>query len=155
MAADGPERIIVNYDFNDPAYVGPNPTSIVSVDFDYVLANDFKVELWSDRQTGQRAMPSAPLTSEVIDNSQPAFVVLRRAEGNVQDISNLQRVKFDYGLPTANLIGGFTIEGDDVLGFDFYGEWDRNTRYGQYPNRVRLGDARYRGNHALQSGCWH
>ena len=29
LAADGPERIIVNYDFNDPAYVGPDPTTIV------------------------------------------------------------------------------------------------------------------------------
>ncbi|HIG53943.1 MAG TPA: hypothetical protein EYQ18_08160 [Candidatus Handelsmanbacteria bacterium] len=76
LAADGPERIIVNYDFNDPAYIGPDPTTIVGVDFDYVVANDFKIELWSDRQTGQRAVPAARWAGEVIDNSKPAFVVL-------------------------------------------------------------------------------
>ena len=60
LAADGPERIVLNYDFNDPAYIGPDPTSIVKVEFDYVLANDFRVEMWSDRQTGQRSMPASP-----------------------------------------------------------------------------------------------
>ena len=31
------------------------------VDFNYVLANDFKVEIWSDRQTGlsRRTAPAA------------------------------------------------------------------------------------------------
>ena len=33
LAADGPERIIVNYDFNDPGYVGPDPTTIVASRF--------------------------------------------------------------------------------------------------------------------------
>ena len=47
-------------------------------------------------------------------------------------------MRFDYGLPTANLVGGFTIEGADFLGFDFYGEWDRNVKYFQYPNAARF-----------------
>ena len=45
-----------------PGYVGPDPTTIVGVDFNYVLANDFKVEIWSDRQTGLRGAPPPPLT---------------------------------------------------------------------------------------------
>ena len=134
LSADGTERIILNYDFNDPAYTGPNPTEIVSVDFDYILGNDYRVAIWSDRQTGQRAMPSPPLTAEVIDASRPAFIVIKRAEGNVKDVSNLQSVRFDYGLPTANLITGFTLEGTRLAGFDLYGEWNRNRRYAQYPN---------------------
>ena len=32
FAADGAERIVLNYDFNDPAYIGPDPTSIVDVE---------------------------------------------------------------------------------------------------------------------------
>jgi len=134
LAADGNERIVLNYDFNDPAYIGPDPTSIIAVEFEYVLGNDFKVQMWSDRQTGRRAMPSAPLSAETIDASDPALITMRRAEGNVQDISNLQLVKFDYGLPTGNLVGGFTIEGRGLWGMNFYGEWDRNKRYFQYPN---------------------
>ncbi|MBT5327268.1 MAG: hypothetical protein HOL51_14220 [Gemmatimonadetes bacterium] len=155
LAADGPERIIVNYDFNDPAYVGPNPTSIVSVDFDYVVANDFKIEMWSDRQTGQRAQPAAPLTAEVIDSSQPALITLRRAEGNVTDITNLQRMQFDYGLPTANLVGGFTLAGTGVLGFDFYGEWDRNKRYLQYPNAALFNEGEKHKVSSEVSDAWH
>jgi hypothetical protein len=134
LAADGSERIVLNYDFNDPAYSGPNPTQIVAVDFDYVLANDYRVDIWSDRQTGRNVVPTPPLTPETIDRSRPALLTVRRAEGNVKDASNLRSVRFDYGLPTANLITGFTLEGSHIAGFDFYGEWNRNTRYAQYPN---------------------
>ena len=147
-AADGDERIVLNYDFNSPAYVGPDPLSIVRVEFDYVLANDFKVEMWSNKQTGRRSTPAPPITSQVIEESEPALIVLRRAEGNVRDISNLQRVRYEYGLPTANMVGGFTIEGKDVFGFDFNGEWDRNLRFFQYPNPAIFSAS---GNHEISS----
>jgi hypothetical protein len=133
-SADGSERIVLNYDFNSPAYVGPDPLTIVNVEFEYVLANDFRVDMWSNKQTGQRPTPTPPLTNQVIADQQPALITLRRAQGNVRDISNLQTVSFDYGLPTANLIGGFTVEGRDLYGFDLSAEWDRNVRYFQYPN---------------------
>ena len=134
VAADGTERIILNYDFTDPAYVGPDLTSIVEVEFDYVLANDFKVEMWSNLQTGSRPVPPPPLTNQVIDEAEPVLIEIRRAAGNIRDISNAQRVLFNYGLPSANMVAGFTIEGKNVWGFDFYGEWNNNLRYFQYPN---------------------
>ncbi len=141
IAADGDERIVLNYDFTDPAFQlvredgsELDATNIIEVEFDYVLANDFKVELWSNRQTGKNAVPSPPLTSDVIDVEAPSLLLVRRAEDNVTNISNIQRLKFEYGLPTANMVAGFTIEGTDVWGIDFYGEWDRNFRYFQYPN---------------------
>ena len=134
LAADGSERIVINYDFTDPAYVGPDLTSIVDVEFEYLLANDYRIDMWSNRQTGRRPVPAAPLTATVIDESEPVLLNVKRAAGNIRDISNVQVVKFNYGLPTANLVGGFTIEGTDIAGFDFYGEWDRNIRYAQYPN---------------------
>jgi len=134
ISADGDERIVLNYDFNSPAYVGPDPLSIVAVEFDYVLANDFKVDMWSNKQTGRKPTPAPPITNQVITEQEPALITMRRAAGNVRDISNLQRVTVDYGLPTANMVGGFTIEGKDLLGFDFNAEWDRNVRYFQFPN---------------------
>ena len=137
VSADGRERIVLNYDFTDPAYIGPDLTSIVDVEFEYLLANDYRIEIWSNKQTGRRGedeVPQPPLTNAVITLLQPALLTVESAEGNVQDISNVQVVRFNYGLPTANLVGGFTIEGADVLGFDFYGEWDRSVRYTQYPN---------------------
>ena len=147
-AADGDERIVLNYDFNSPAYVGPDPLSIVKVEFNYVLANDFKVEMWSNKQTGRRSTPAPPITNQIIEESEPALIVLQRAEGNVRDISNLQRVRYEYGLPTANMVGGFTIEGKDVFGFDFNGEWDRNLRFFQYPNPAIFSAS---GNHEISS----
>ncbi len=154
IAADGDERIVLNYDFNDPAYVGPDPTSIVDVEFEYVLGNDFKIDMWSDLQTGKRKMPTVPLSAESIDENEPAFVTIRRAEGNVKDISNLQLVKFDYGLPTGNLVGGFTIEGKSFLGFDFYAEWDRNKRYFQYPNAATFINGKNHEISSEQSDVW-
>ena len=143
LAADGEELIVLNYDFRDPAYDGPDPTEIVGVEFDYVLANDYKVEVWSNRQTGTRRIPAPPLDREKIRSEEPALIALLRAAGNVSDKSNIRRVRFDYGLPTGNLVGGFTIEGTDLLGFDLYAEWDRNTKYAQFPNaglfNARLG----------------
>ena len=68
LAADGSERIVINYDFTDPAYVGPDLTSIVDVEFDYLLANDYRIDMWSNRQTGRRQVPAAPLTASVIDD---------------------------------------------------------------------------------------
>ena len=134
LAADGTERIILNYDFTDPAYVGPDLTTIVEVEFDYVLANDFKVEMWSNLQTGTRPVPPPPLTNQVIEEAEPVLIEISRASGNIRDISNAQRVLFNYGLPSANMLAGFTIEGKNVWGFDFYGEWNNNLRYFQYPN---------------------
>ena len=141
LAADGDERVVLNYDFTDPGYVGPDLTSIIEVRFEYLLANDYRIDMWSNRQTGRGGdtdVPQPPLTSEVIDRDDPVLFTVERAEGNITDITNVQVVRFDYGLPTANLVGGFTIEGTDFLGFDFYGEWDRNVKYFQYPNAARF-----------------
>ena len=138
LAADGAERVILNYDFTDPAYIGPDLTSIIAVEFEYLIANDYKIQMWSNRQTGRRDSPPAPLTSAVIDESEPVLLTIKRANGNIKDISNVRVEKFNYGLPTANLIGGFTIEGKDVMGWDFYGEWDRNKQYSQYPNAAQF-----------------
>ncbi len=155
VAANGLERIVLNYDFADPAYIGPDPTSIVKVEFDYILANDFKIEMWSDRQTGLNPIPTPPLSAEIIDDFEPALLKVRQAPGNVKDISNLQRVQFDYGLPTGNLVGGFTIAGTDLLGFDFYGEWDRNKRYSQYPNAALFNAGENHKISSAQADAWH
>ena len=155
LAADGAERIVVNYDFRDPAYIGPDPTAIVRVEFDYILANDYRIQIWSDRQTGRNALPAVPLTPQAIVEESPALLTVRRADGNVTDGSNLQRVRFDYGLPTANLVGGFTLGGTDVWGFDFYGEWDRNRRYSQYPNAALFSQGKRHEISAASSEAWY
>jgi hypothetical protein len=120
LAADGDERIDLTYDFTDPLYLGPDPSVIEKISFELVISNDYKVEVTSDRQTNR--------------DSQPVFLGVERAQGNIRDNSNQRLLKFDYGLPTSNTIIGFTLETTDVWGFNFYGEYDFNKQYRQYPN---------------------
>ena len=120
LAADGNERITLTYDFTDPAYLGPDRSIIKDVGFELVVSNDYRIEVTSDRQTNS--------------DLQPVFLLAERAEGNIKDNSNQRLLRIDYGLPTSNVVYGFTLEATQVFGFDFYGEYDVNTRYRQYPN---------------------
>ncbi|MFH1568208.1 MAG: hypothetical protein ABIL09_09440 [Gemmatimonadota bacterium] len=120
LAADGEERITLTYDFTDPGYLGPDRSVIDKVRFELVVSNDYQVEITSDRQTNA--------------GGQPVYLLVERAPGNIRDNSNQRVLSFDYGLPTANVIFGFTLEATKVMGFDFYGEYDFNRQYRQYPN---------------------
>jgi len=94
-------------------------TAVKNVRFRLVLANDYRVEVASDRQTNAVG--------------QPQFLVMSRAPGNIKNNLNQREVVFDYGLPTANQIYGVTAEIRDFNGFDFYGEFNVNTQYRKYP----------------------
>lgn len=115
LSADGNETILLRYDFNDRTYSGPDPARIERVQIELVIANDYLVEMSSDRQEG-------------------FFLPVARASGNVQDSSNQRVILFDYGLPTANQLAGFTLELTDLAGFEGYFEFVRNRRFRQYPN---------------------
>ncbi len=114
LAADGNERIVVTYDFGDRSYTGPDLSELGRVEVELVVADDYRIEVASDRQ--------------------PVYQVVARASGNVQDNSNQQVLRFDYGLPTANQLTGFTLELDDLGGFKGYMEVDVNHQFRQYPN---------------------
>ena len=98
-------------------------SNIKDVRFRLVLANDYKVEMTSNRQTDPFGVPQ--------------FSLVTRAEGNIKNQVNQQEVAFDYGLPTANQILGFTTELRDWHGFDFYGEINVNNSYRKYPGIQR------------------
>jgi hypothetical protein len=119
--ASGSEQIELVYDFSSGSYSGPDPSEIRLVTFELVLANDYRVEVSSDRQTNRQR--------------NNVFLLAARADENVKDGSNLTVLKLPYGLPTATEIYGVTVEANDILGFDFYGEFDRSLSYRKYPNR--------------------
>ena len=120
LAADGREEIRLRYDFQDRSYTGPPPNEIQRVQVELVLANDYLVEMASDRQIDLR--------------EQIVAVPIARAAGNVKDSSNQRVLALDYGLPTANQIAGFTFEFTDLEGFNTYFEVAANQQYRQYPN---------------------
>jgi hypothetical protein len=94
-------------------------TAIRNVRFRLILANDYRVEVASDRQTNAVG--------------QPQFLVVSRAPGNIRNNLNQREVVFDYGLPTANQVYGLSAELRGFRGFDFYGEFNLNTQYRKYP----------------------
>ena len=117
LAADGREQITVNYNFNDRRYAGPDVSEIERAVIELVIANDYLVEIASDRQS--------------------TFLLIAQAGGNVKDNSNQRVIAFDYGIPTANQIAGFTFEVDDLSGFRSYFEINVNQQFRQYPNPSR------------------
>ena len=121
--ADGNDRIFLTYDFSSRFYSGPPLEEIDHVTFELILANDYRIDVASDRQTDA-------------ENAMVPWLIAR-ARGNVQDMANPIVLRFDYGLPTANQILGFTLEVEDMAGIDLQGEWNLNRRYFQYPNRDR------------------
>jgi hypothetical protein len=119
--ASGSEQIDLVYNFSDASYTGPDPSEIRKVTFELVVANDYRIEVSSDRQTN-RARNNV-------------FLLAGRSNDNVKDGSNLKLLRIPYGLPTATEIYGVTLEANNLMGFDFYGEFDRSVSYRKYPNR--------------------
>ena len=97
-------------------------TRIRNVRFRLRLANDYAVEIASDRQANRHDIPQ--------------FLEVARAAGNVKNQLNPEEVVFDYGLPTATQVAGLTTEIRDLAGFDFYGEFNVSTSVRQYPSTL-------------------
>ena len=95
-------------------------SAIKNVRFRLLLANDYRVEVTSDRQANVTGTAH--------------FLPVTRAEGNIKSQLNQRQVVFDYGLPTANQIFGFSTRLKNLWGFDGYGEFNINHQYRQYPN---------------------
>ena len=104
----------------EPTWLPTTVDSLAEVRFELVLANDYRVEVASNRQTNIEA--------------QPVVLLVESAPGNVGDTSNRRTVRFDYGLPTANQLAGLTLEVRQLWGFDLYAELNVNHRFAQYPS---------------------
>jgi len=130
--ADGGDRMVLRYNLEalaaarvvvvdgEPTWQPTTVDSLAEVRFELALANDYRVEVASNRQTNIEA--------------QPVFLLVERAPGNVGDTSNRRTVRFDYGLPTANQLAGLTLEMRQLWGFDLYAELNVNHRFAQYPS---------------------
>lgn len=100
--------------------------NITAVRFRFLLNNDYRVAVTSDVQTDNEPL-----------GAQSKFLTVVRAADNVRDNSNQQWVVFDYGLPTATQVFGFSFEVSDWAGFRLYAEYNVNHQFRQYPNITR------------------
>ena len=90
------------------------------IEIGLVLANDYRVEITSNKQTNSLGVP--------------VFLPVLRADGNVKDGSNQAFHRFRYGLPTGNRLVGFDLAVSDLGGFELKGEIVRNYQYRRFPN---------------------
>ena len=127
--ADGRESIVLRYQFDGPEYkaagTGPQPSDIERVQFRLLLANDYRIDVTSNNQTNNLKQPV------FLTEAMPERTI--RADGNVKDGSNQRFVEIEYGLPVANEIFGFTVDVQDVGGFDVMAEFARNRQHKRFP----------------------
>jgi len=138
VSADGNEVIVLVYDLEGPQYknaFGPTTSLIESIEFLLLLANDYRIDITSNRQLNASGQPVA--LSEGI----PERTI--RSSGNVQDGSNQRFVRVEYGLPVANEIFGITLDVTDLGGFFLAAEFDRNRQDFRYPRRAETDPTRH------------
>ena len=125
VAQDG-ESILLEYDLSTLKSEGFDTGALAQVQVELALANDYRVEVASNLQTdGENFNP------EIV------FLPLRRARGNVQDNTNAQVLKLDYGLPVGNELLGLDWNLVEWKGLSAQGELVLNRRYRRYPNPLR------------------
>ena len=121
--ADGLDKIELHYDLDDLAAILDDRNAVNAIRdlrFRLILLNDYRVEVTSNQQTNAE--------------NQPVFLTVAQAPGNIVDGSNRKEIVFNYGVPTATQIAGFTLEARDLFGFDVYTELDVNHNLRKYPN---------------------
>ena len=117
------ESILLEFDLGSLDFEDVQTEDLQSVQVELSLANDYRVEIATDLQTdGQRR------------NAEVVFLPVARAAGNVQDNSNTQVLRLDYGLPTASELYGVDWNLSDWKGLSLMGELVLNRRYSRYPN---------------------
>jgi hypothetical protein len=125
IEASGTDAIILTYDIEkdfSPSIEDEITEfqEIEDIEIGLVLANDYRVEITSNKQTNNLGTP--------------VFLPVLRSPGNVKDGSNQAFHRFEYGLPTGNRLLGFDLRIADVGGFDLRGEFVRNFQYRRFPN---------------------
>ena len=119
LQADGDDQLVYLFDVSQEPY-------IESVELEVVLSNDYKVDVATliDEDVRARKRHAQFKTTY--------YHTALRAKGNVQDRSNLQRVRLEVGENTAL----FTYSADAHLileGMELHGELARSRRYSRYP----------------------
>ncbi|MFA6112326.1 MAG: hypothetical protein WDA75_26500, partial [Candidatus Latescibacterota bacterium] len=122
LAADGSETILLTYDLTTLDHDGTQSADLRQVRVELSVANDYRIEVASDRQNDGEVRRPAPV-----------FLTVRRAAGNVQDNSNATVEVIDYGLPTATEVIGMNWSLTGWHGLTLLGEAALSRRHRRYP----------------------
>ena len=124
LHADGEEQVVYIFDIGQESYVE-------SLELEAVVGNDYRVEVATLEHFNPRGKGH-----EVQYRSRFYRTVLR-APGQVQDLSNLKRVRAELGESTAI----FTYSADlnlQLVGVEINGEYARSALYRRYPAHSQM-----------------
>jgi len=91
------------------------------LEFDLIIANDYRVEISSNMQTDR-------LGDQI-------FLPVAQARDEVTDGSNQRFLRFEYGLPTGHEVLGLDLKIIDLAGLDLRAEYVMNRRFRRFPNQ--------------------
>jgi hypothetical protein len=124
LEANGADVIELIYDLRNSFSPTENVATfreIERLEFELVVANDYRIEITSNSQTDSRG-------DEV-------FLPVAQARGEISDGSNQRFIRFDYGLPTGQEVLGFDLELINLANFDLRAEYVINRRYRRFQNQ--------------------
>ena len=118
LKAKGGDPILLTYDVrNDfpPTAETQSFKDIRKLEFELILANDYFVEVGSNKQINR--------LGKVV------YLPVFQADDNISDGSNQRFLRFEYGLPTGSEVLGVDFEILSLGGLDLRAEFVRNRRF--------------------------
>lgn len=124
LKARGTDPILLTYDIRND-FIATDETEsfrdIRKIEFELIVANDYRVEVSSNKQLNR-------LGGEV-------FLPVFQARDNITDGSNQRFLRFEYGLPTANEVAGIDFELTNIHSVELKAEYVVNSRHRRFPNQ--------------------
>ena len=124
LEAKGVDNIELIYDIRNsfrPTEKVPTYQEARTIEFELILANDYRIDITSNLQTDRLG--------------DPVFLPVAQADGEITDGSNQQFLRFQYGLPTGSEVLGVDLEILSFGGLDLRAEFVRSRRFRRFPNQ--------------------
>ena len=124
LEARGSDHIELIYDIRNafrPTDDVPTFRDARKLEFELVVANDYRIEVTSNLQTDRRGAQ--------------VFLLVDQAQNNIVDGANQRFIRFAYGLPTASEVLGIDLELIDLGGLELRSEYVVNRKYRRFPNQ--------------------
>ena len=119
--ADGTEGLVYYFDLE-------GITHVRSVEVEASVGNDYRIEIADLSVSNPRE--GTPYEDRYIS---PFYRTVRRAEGNVQDLSNVERIRIPIGSETGQSVWSVNMA-LDLPGLRVRGEFAESFKYSRYPD---------------------
>ncbi len=103
--------------------------NVVRARWEAVVANDYRISI---AQVHSYFNTAARRGEGEFEERETRPYVVDRAPGNVKDLSNKNKVRFDYGFTTGQSIIGWNLD-MNLVGLKITGEFNNNWVFAQYP----------------------